>query len=61
MYQPDTIKFFKLNNQPYLVTMNEGDAKDYASWSEEMRGQNFLLSKWNLFIHDKFSLVLEKE
>lgn len=37
MYQPDGIANFKFNNKTYLVTANEGDARDYPGFSEERR------------------------
>lgn len=37
MYQPDTIAAYIHNDQTYLVTANEGDARDYAGFSEEVR------------------------
>jgi hypothetical protein len=37
MPQPDTIATFEIDGNSYLVTANEGDAKDYAGFSEEVR------------------------
>lgn len=37
MYQPDAIATFKANGATYLVTANEGDARDYDGYSEETR------------------------
>jgi hypothetical protein len=37
MYQPDALKSFTLNGQTYIVTANEGDARDYDGYSEEAR------------------------
>lgn len=37
MYQPDGIANFTYNNKTYIVTANEGDARDYAGFSEEKR------------------------
>ncbi|WOF72922.1 choice-of-anchor I family protein [Parvibaculaceae bacterium PLY_AMNH_Bact1] len=37
MYQPDSIVSFEVAGQTYLMTANEGDAKDYDGWSEETR------------------------
>jgi len=37
MYQPDSIVSFEIGGQTYLMTANEGDAKDYDGWSEETR------------------------
>lgn len=37
MYQPDAIANFAVNNQRYLITANEGDARDYSGFAEEAR------------------------
>jgi Ca2+-binding RTX toxin-like protein len=37
MYQPDAIASFTVNGQTYLITANEGDARDYTGFSEERR------------------------
>ena len=37
MYQPDAIGSYSVGGQTYLVTANEGDARDYAGFSEEAR------------------------
>jgi hypothetical protein len=37
MYQPDAIAHFKLNGGSYLITANEGDARDWAGFAEEIR------------------------
>ncbi len=37
MYMPDTIATAKLGRSTYLVTANEGDARDYSCYSEEIR------------------------
>jgi DNA-binding beta-propeller fold protein YncE len=37
MYQPDAIAAYDVAGQTYLVTANEGDARDYDGWSEETR------------------------
>lgn len=37
MYQPDGIASFTVNGETYLVTANEGDARDYEGYSEESR------------------------
>ncbi len=36
-YQPDAIDYFSVNNVNYLITANEGDARDYDGFSEEER------------------------
>lgn len=35
MYQPDAIASFKVSDQTYLITANEGDAREYAALEEE--------------------------
>ena len=37
MYQPDSIASYSVNGQHYIVTANEGDARDYDGFSEEVR------------------------
>jgi 2',3'-cyclic-nucleotide 2'-phosphodiesterase / 3'-nucleotidase / 5'-nucleotidase len=37
MYQPDTIVAYAVDGATYIVTANEGDARDYAGFSEETR------------------------
>jgi DNA-binding beta-propeller fold protein YncE len=37
MYQPDAIASYAVGGVTYLVTANEGDARDYTGFSEEVR------------------------
>ena len=37
MYQPDSLVAFEVNGVPYLISANEGDARDYDGFSEEER------------------------
>lgn len=37
MYQPDSIAAYDFNGETFLVTANEGDARDYDGFSEEVR------------------------
>jgi hypothetical protein len=37
MRQPDAITTFEVNSTPYLLTANEGDARDYSAFSEQVR------------------------
>ncbi len=37
MYQPDSISSFAINGTTYLITANEGDARDYDGFAEEER------------------------
>lgn len=43
LYQPDTIATYRANGQTYLVTANEGDARDYSGFSEEARVGDLVL------------------
>jgi len=40
MYQPDAIATYQVNGQTYHITANEGDARDYTGFSEELRVNN---------------------
>jgi hypothetical protein len=40
MYQPDGIASYRVNGKTYIVTANEGDARDYDGFSEEVRVNN---------------------
>ena len=42
MYQPDGITSYTVNGKTYIVTANEGDARDYDGFSEEVRLGNAL-------------------
>ncbi len=37
MYMPDAIASYRLNGKTYLVTANEGDAREYDTYAEEVR------------------------
>ena len=41
MYMPDSIAFANLDAGTFLVTANEGDARDYDCFSEEVRVKDF--------------------
>lgn len=43
MYQPDAIKAFEDNGQVYILSANEGDARDYSAYSEEERIKDITL------------------
>ncbi|GAB5416966.1 MAG: hypothetical protein Crog4KO_18330 [Crocinitomicaceae bacterium] len=43
MYQPDAIKIVEINGTEYLLTANEGDARDYSGYSEEARVEDVVL------------------
>ncbi len=45
MYQPDAIAVFRDEGNDYLVTANEGDARDYPGFSEEIRVSDMRLDK----------------
>jgi DNA-binding beta-propeller fold protein YncE len=42
MYQPDTIAAYEWNGASFIVTANEGDARDYDAFSEEIRVRDIL-------------------
>jgi len=43
MYQPDGIATFSHLNETFFITANEGDARDYAGFTEEARINSLLL------------------
>ena len=43
MYQPDAIVYFKRRGKGFLLTANEGDARDYDGYSEEERVKDLTL------------------
>ncbi|ACK70403.1 alkaline phosphatase-like protein [Gloeothece citriformis PCC 7424] len=43
MFQPDAIGAYSYNGETYLVTANEGDARDYDGFSEEDRVRDLTL------------------
>lgn len=43
MYQPDAIASYNVNGKTYLVTANEGDARDYDTFAEEARISSLVL------------------
>lgn len=42
-YQPDSITSYEYDGQTYLITANEGDARDYDGFSEEERVDDLVL------------------
>ena len=42
-YQPDAIDYFEIGGIGYIITANEGDARDYDGYSEEERGDDLIL------------------
>lgn len=43
MYQPDALDSYKYHGKTYIVTSNEGDSRDYAGFSEEVRVADLVL------------------
>lgn len=43
MYMPDAVASFEVDGETYLVTANEGDARDYDGFSEEARVEDLTL------------------
>jgi DNA-binding beta-propeller fold protein YncE len=56
MYQPDTIASYRWNNTDFIVTANEGDARDYDGFSEEARAENLNLDP----NHPQFAAAQDK-
>lgn len=42
-YQPDAIDFFSIGGIDYLITANEGDARAFDGFSEEVRVEDLTL------------------
>lgn len=42
-YQPDAIDYFEIGGNGYIITANEGDARDYDGFSEEVRVDDLIL------------------
>ena len=43
LYQPDAIASFEANGETFYITANEGDARDYDGFSEEVRVKDLTL------------------
>jgi len=43
MYQPDAIATFTIGGESYVISANEGDARDYDGYSEEARVRDLVL------------------
>ncbi|WP_299247274.1 choice-of-anchor I family protein [uncultured Aquimarina sp.] len=43
MYQPDAIEFVSISGANYIISANEGDARDYDGFSEEERVKDLVL------------------
>jgi hypothetical protein len=56
MYQPDTIASYRWNNSDFIVTANEGDARDYAGFSEVARAEDLNLDP----NHPQFAAAQDK-
>jgi len=39
-FQPDAIASFSINNIPYIISANEGDARAYTGFNEELRSKD---------------------
>lgn len=57
LYQPDTIASYSIDGADYIVTANEGDARDYAGFSEETRAAKLKLDK----NHPQFDAIQDKK
>jgi len=45
LYQPDAITYVEVHGRGYLVSANEGDARDYDGYSEEVRVEDLILDE----------------
>ncbi|WP_299337161.1 choice-of-anchor I family protein [uncultured Psychroserpens sp.] len=45
MYQPDAITYTSINGTEYIISANEGDARDYDGFSEEERVEDLTLDE----------------
>jgi len=61
MYQPDAIDSYVVGGQLYYVTANEGDARDYAGYSEEERVEDLVLDLDNDGNADTFSPLQDED
>ena len=43
MYQPDAIAAFQSGGETFIISINEGDARDYECFSEEVRVEDLML------------------
>lgn len=59
MYQPDAIATYEVGASSYIVTANEGDARDYAGYSEEDRVGDLDLDDTQFGDFEHFLLVDE--
>jgi hypothetical protein len=48
VYMPDAIAAYEVGGETYLVTVNEGDAREYDAYAEEERVGNLVLD-WAVF------------
>ena len=51
LYQPDAIATYQVGGEVFIVTANEGDARDYDGYSEETRVRDLVLDQ------DRFCLL----
>ncbi|MCD8476153.1 MAG: hypothetical protein LRY40_07165 [Shewanella fodinae] len=47
LYQPDTVASYQWHGANFVVMANEGDARDYAAFSEEARAADLVLDPNN--------------
>lgn len=59
MYQPDAIVSYQVGGQTYIISANEGDARDYAGFSEETRVEDVILDSGSFTITDTQTLTKE--
>ncbi|MDY0780894.1 choice-of-anchor I family protein [Tenacibaculum sp. IB213877] len=54
MYQPDGITYVNINGNGYIISANEGDARDYDSFSEEGRIKDITLDETTFPISEDY-------
>nr|WP_075497031.1 choice-of-anchor I family protein [Moritella viscosa] len=57
LYQPDTIASYSIDGADFIVTANEGDARNYIGFSEEVRAGKLTLDK----NHPQFNAIQDKK
>ena len=60
MYQPDAIVSYQVGGQTYIISANEGDARDYDGFSEEIRGEDIELDPGSFTITETQTLTREE-
>ena len=56
MYQPDAIVSYQVGGQTYIISANEGDARDYSGFSEEARVKDVTLDSGSFTVTETMTL-----